>query len=103
MNLQIGFWSRRFQSHRGELVRSLGGTSRAVQRTIASLTSAMQSHVGPHLAMRRAYAELQATLDGQAQLWAYVDDFRYLALVSGGCVLAVMLLKKTKASAEPVG
>ena len=94
---------RRFQSHRGELVRSLGGTSHAVQSYIASSTAAMQRHVGPHLAMQRAYADLQKTLDSQAQLWAYVDDFRYLALLCAGCVVAVMLLKRTKASAEPAG
>ena len=82
---------------------SLGGTSLAVQRYIASLTAAMQRHVGPHLAMQRAYASLQAALDGQAQLWAYVDDFRYLALLCGGCVLVVMLLKRTKGSGEPAG
>jgi len=94
---------RRLQSHRGEIVRSLGGTSLAVQRYIASLTAAMQRHAGPHVAMQRAYGLLQSTLDGQAQLWAYVDDFRYMAVLCGACVLVVMLLKRTKASAEPAG
>jgi len=94
---------RRFQAHRGELVTSLGGTNLAVQRYIASLTAAMKSHVGPRFAMQRAYASLQTTLDSQAQLWAYVDDFRYLALLCGGCVLVVMFLKRTKGSAEPAG
>jgi DHA2 family multidrug resistance protein len=94
---------RRFQNHRGELVSRLGGTSLAVQRTIAGVTSAMQRHVGPRLAMQRAYLGLQITLDGQAQLLAYMDDFRYMALLCGGCVLVVLLLKRTKASAEPEG
>jgi len=57
---------RRLQDHRGELVRSLGGTSLAVQRYIGSLTATMQRHVGPHLAMQRAYSELQNSLDRQA-------------------------------------
>ena len=94
---------RRLQSHRGEIVRSLGGTSLAVQRYIAGLTRTMQRHAGPHVAMERAYGLLQSTLDGQAQLWAYVDDFRYMAVLCGGCVLVVALLKRTKASAEPAG
>jgi DHA2 family multidrug resistance protein len=94
---------RRLQSHRGEMVRSLGGTSLAVQRYIASLTAGMQRHAGPHVAMQRAYSLLQSTLDGQAQLWGYVDDFRYMALLCGGCVLVVMLLKRTKGTAEPAG
>ena len=94
---------RRLQGHRGELVRSLGGTSPAVQRYIGSATAIMQRHVGPHLAMQRAYSGLQTILDGQAQLWAYMDDFRYMALLCGGCVLVVLLLKRTKGSAEPAG
>jgi len=53
--------------------------------------------------VRRAYGALQSTLDGQAQLWAYVDDFRYMSLLCGGCVLVVMLLKRTKGSSEPSG
>jgi len=94
---------RRLQSHRGELVRSLGGTSLAVQRYIASLTAGMQRHAGPQVARQRAYSALQSTLDGQSMLWGYVDDFRYMALLCGGCVLVVMLLKWTRGSAEPVG
>ena len=94
---------RRFQNHRGELVSRLGGTSLAVQRSIAGVTAAMQRHVGPRLAMQRAFLSLQITLDGQAQLLAYMDDFRYMALLCGGCVLVVLLLKRTKASAEPEG
>jgi hypothetical protein len=53
--------------------------------------------------MQRAFLSLQITLDGQAQLLAYMDDFRYMALLCGGCVLVVMLLKRTKGSAEPAG
>ncbi len=94
---------RGLQSHRAQMVNSLGGTSLAVQRTIGSVTGAMQRHVGPRLAMERAYSTLQTTLNGQAQLWAYIDDFQYMAMLCGGCVLVVFLLKKTKASAEAAG
>jgi len=31
---------------------------------------------------------------GQASLWSYVDDFRYMALVCFGCVPIVFALKK---------
>ena len=71
--------------------------------TTPSVKAAMRRHAGPHVAMQRAYSLLQSTLDGQAQLWGYVDDFRYMALLCGGCVLVVMLLKKTRGSAEPAG
>jgi hypothetical protein len=31
---------------------------------------------------------------GQARLWSYVDDFRYMALVSLACTPLVFALKK---------
>jgi DHA2 family multidrug resistance protein len=74
-----------------------------VQRYIASLTAAMQRHAGPHVAMQRAYSLLQSTLDGQAQLWGYVDDFRYMALLCGACVLVVFLLRRIAVKGEPAG
>ncbi|MEY2414093.1 MAG: transporter, family, multidrug resistance protein, partial [Acidobacteriaceae bacterium] len=46
------------------------------------------------LATSRAYALLSASLGGQARLWSYVDDFRYMALVCFGCIPIVFMLKK---------
>jgi DHA2 family multidrug resistance protein len=37
---------------------------------------------------------LNQTVNGQARLWSYVDDFRYMALVCFGCVPIVFALKK---------
>jgi DHA2 family multidrug resistance protein len=48
----------------------------------------------PSLATSRAYALLSASLGGQARLWSYVDDFRYMALVCFGCIPIVFMLKK---------
>jgi len=87
---------RHLQSHSNELSRSLVGTRHVVQNDVSALTSFMARHVGPHLAMQRAYAELSATLTNQAQTMAYADDFRYLAVMSLGCAAAVFVLKKTK-------
>jgi hypothetical protein len=55
----------------------------------------MDLHAGPQRAMLRAYALTNAGLDKQAQLWAYVDDFRYLALAVAVCVPLAFVLKKT--------
>jgi DHA2 family multidrug resistance protein len=46
------------------------------------------------LALSRAYDLINLTLNGQAQLWSYVDDFRYMALVCFGCIPIVFMLKK---------
>ena len=40
------------------------------------------------------YAENQSELTQQARLWAYVDDFRYMALVCFACIPIVFLLRK---------
>jgi hypothetical protein len=53
-----------------------------LQKQIYALTQQMQLHAGPARARLRAFALTDRSLNGQAQLWAYVDDFRYLALRS---------------------
>jgi len=47
-------------------------------------------------ALPRAYALVNGTLNGQARLWSYVDDFRYMALVCFLCIPIVFALKKAK-------
>ena len=37
---------------------------------------------------------MNAQLTQQARLWAYVDDFRYIALGCFACIPVVFLLKK---------
>jgi DHA2 family multidrug resistance protein len=87
--------ARHEQVHRNELAGSLnpgrlgvGGTLQEMQQYLstqgASATTAMQ----------RAYGLLDHTLNGQARLWSYVDDFRYMALACFGCVPIVFALKK---------
>ena len=61
----------------------------------ASLT--LRAHAGPAKASLRAMSLTVQTLDRQAQLLAYIDVFRYLAVVSILCVPVVFILKKTAA------
>jgi len=87
---------RHQQVHRDEMSHSLSGSSVALQNALHRLTTLMRMHAGPRLAMRRAFALINHTLDSQAQLWSYVDDFRYLGLVCVACVPLAFMLKKTK-------
>jgi MFS transporter, DHA2 family, multidrug resistance protein len=57
----------------------------------------MHTHAGPVVAMKRAYSAIERGLDQQAQLFAYVDDFRYLALICAVCVPITFLMKKARA------
>jgi MFS transporter, DHA2 family, multidrug resistance protein len=46
-------------------------------------------------ALKQAYGLINATVNAQARLWSYVDDFRYMAIVCFACMPIVMMLKKT--------
>ena len=87
--------ARHEQLHRNELAASLDPGRVTVRGTIAG----MQQYLGAQGAsssdaLRQAYALLNQTVNGQARLWSYVDDFRYMALVCFGCVPIVFALKK---------
>ena len=42
------------------------------------------------------YSLLNHTLTSQSRLWAYVDDFRYMALMCFACVPLVLFFKRAK-------
>jgi DHA2 family multidrug resistance protein len=85
---------RHLQTHRNELVHWLSGASLNLQARIAQFTELMRAHVGPAKAALRAYALVNAELNRQAQAYAYVDVFRYLALLCAACVPLAFLLKR---------
>ena len=91
--------SRHEQLHRNELVASITAGSSEVQQRLDSVGAALNSSAastGPALATSadRAYGILNSSVNIQARLWSYVDDFRYLALVCFACIPIVFILKK---------
>jgi MFS transporter, DHA2 family, multidrug resistance protein len=86
--------ARHEQLHRVELARNLTPGSPAFEQEVSRLTQFMSAHAGPVEAARRAYGIIERTLTEQAQLWAYVDDFRYLAVACFACVPFVWMLKR---------
>jgi DHA2 family multidrug resistance protein len=91
---------RHQQSHRNEIVHSLSGANPVLQRVLFNLTHVLQIHSGPYRATLRAYAITNEGLNKQAQLWAYVDVFRYLAIALAICAPLAFLLKKSSGSSE---
>jgi DHA2 family multidrug resistance protein len=87
---------RHLQTHRNENIHWLSSASWQLQRQLQILTQQMQLHAGTHRAMLRAFSLTQKSLDSQAQLWAYVDVFRYLALACAMAAPAAFLLKRPK-------
>jgi DHA2 family multidrug resistance protein len=87
--------TRHEQLHRVELAHSLAAGRVTVQNHLQGTQQYMVSQgASPILGLKQAYVLLNATLSGQARLWSYVDDFRYMALVCLGCIPIVFALKK---------
>jgi MFS transporter, DHA2 family, multidrug resistance protein len=80
--------ARRSQLHRTELAHSVTLQNPVMRGLVEDFQHLMALHIDPTDALRRAYGLVQGTLDQQAALWSYVDDFRYLAI---GCFLTVPL------------
>lgn len=87
---------RHLQAHRDEMSHWLSGGRLAFQQQLTHLTMLMRMHAGPVKAMQRAFALTQNTLDSQAQLWAYVDVFRYMAILTALCIPVTFILKRTR-------
>jgi MFS transporter, DHA2 family, multidrug resistance protein len=81
--------SRHQQVHRAEMVEHLAPGTAAFDRTLQAIQLQIPGE--------RAYGMLNRTLDQQAAMWSYVDDFRYLALACFLCVPVVLMLKRVRA------
>jgi len=87
---------RHTQMHRTELAHNLSAGRVDVQGPLHAMQQFLALRGADSvLGLRRAYGLLNVILDGQARLWSYVDDFRYLAIVCCGCIPLVFALKKT--------
>jgi MFS transporter, DHA2 family, multidrug resistance protein len=89
---------RHLQTHRNDNAHWLSGASWIVQRQLHQLLLRMQLHAGPRKALLRAYSLTSTSLNHQAQLWAYVDDFRYIAILCAICIPSAFLLKRASKS-----
>jgi MFS transporter, DHA2 family, multidrug resistance protein len=88
--------ARRLQLHRTELVHSITSGNVTVVGELHALEQFFQAQgASASLALNRAYGLLNGTLNAQALLWSYVDDFRYMALVCFACIPIALALKKT--------
>ncbi|MGB7129500.1 MAG: MFS transporter, partial [Candidatus Sulfotelmatobacter sp.] len=87
--------TRHEQTHRNEMVRHLNPGRISVHGALGGLNQFLVVQgASPPDALRRAYGLLNEALNGQARLWSYVDDFRYMALACFACVPIVFTLKK---------
>jgi DHA2 family multidrug resistance protein len=88
---------RRTQFHLNSLANNLSLTNPALQRMIQGATSAMEAAGASAAdATNRAYALVQATVQGQATMLAYIDCFWFLGVAIMLMVPMVFLIKKGK-------
>jgi DHA2 family multidrug resistance protein len=89
--------TRGTQAHQALLVGHLTKFDAPFRSQLATLQHSLTAHSG-QAALMQAYGVLYRTLQQQAGLWAYVDNFRLLALICIALVPIIVLFKKGKAS-----
>jgi DHA2 family multidrug resistance protein len=93
--------ARGAQTHQALMVGDLSASHHTFDKDLALLQQALAQHVGAPAAARMAYGLLYRTLQQQAALWAYVDNFRALALLCLVCVPLVLLFRRVRARSSP--
>jgi DHA2 family multidrug resistance protein len=88
---------RRTQVHLNDLSRNLSPSNPAFRTMLQGATQAMRAHgSSAAFASRQAYALVEGTIQRQATMLAYVDDFRLLGLTILCMVPLVFFMKKSK-------
>ena len=90
------FVARSTQVHQAMMVEHLTPYNPAYRHELGQIQQALTPQVGPFLAAQQAHGVIYNTLIQQANLWAFVDNFRWVALLSLCCVPAIFLFKKVR-------
>src|SRR5271170_607205 len=88
---------RRTQVHLNDLSHNLSAANPAFRTMLQGATQAMRAHgANAAFATRQAYALIEGTVQRQAAMLAYIDDFRLLGWAILAMVPLVFLMKKSK-------
>jgi DHA2 family multidrug resistance protein len=88
---------RRTQVHLNDLSRHLSASNPAFQSMIQGATQTMRAHgANAAFAAQQAYALIEGTVQRQATMLAYIDDFRLLGWTILAMIPLVFLMKKGK-------
>lgn len=94
--------ARHNQVHRNELAHSISAGNVELQGQLQAMQQYLVSQgASVSTALERAYALVNRSLNAQARLWSYVDDFRYMALLCFACMPIVFALKKAVGRGGP--
>jgi MFS transporter, DHA2 family, multidrug resistance protein len=87
---------RHEQVHRSYLVHSINGVSHTFQDQYQALMAFLAQHTNAETAGLQAYKMFERSLDQQAALLSYVDDFRYLAFLCLLCAPIAFAMKRVR-------
>jgi DHA2 family multidrug resistance protein len=85
------------QAHQAMLVAHVTPFDPTYQAGLQSVQAALAPSVGPAQANLMAPGAIYNSLVQQSNLLAYVDDFRWLALVAFSSIIAVLCMKRVSA------
>jgi MFS transporter, DHA2 family, multidrug resistance protein len=91
--------ARHQQLHQTELVQHLAQTSPVLQQNLSYFQSLFAQFANRTTAQQQAIGQIGQALGQQAELWSYIDDFRYMALACFCCVPLVWFVKRVKGRA----
>ena len=94
--------ARGTQAHQALMVGQLSPYRPEFQEHLQSAAGMLGQYSDPASAQQQAYGLLYGTLQQQASLFAFVDTFRWLALLCLVCAPLALLFRKTKAQGGSV-
>jgi len=92
---------RRAALHQNEIGAQISPSNPMLQQKSAALGHYLAHHIGPAQARGGAFGMLYGLMQQQSALMAYVDVFRWTALLAFFCAGATWLFKKPKKHAAP--
>jgi MFS transporter, DHA2 family, multidrug resistance protein len=95
--------TRRSDFHQNEITNYLPRSQIWLQQQTRSLNEVLGQARNPSNALHSSQSMLYRELGRQALLWAFVDVFRWIALLCFGCVFLVWLFRKVGHKKQPAG
>lgn len=86
--------ARRASFHQARIGANLSGTDRELQQHLNSLGSYLGHHLGPPAGEPAALSILYLQLQRQSLLWAFIDVFRWTALIAFLAAIVTWLFRK---------
>jgi DHA2 family multidrug resistance protein len=92
---------RRADTHQNEIINYVARTQAVFEQAVNKLRMYLGHHIGPGNSRPGAQFELYQQLGQQSLHWAFVDVFRWTALLSFVCVVLVWFFRKVKHGRAP--